>query len=718
MMASPPEAQQVWAPPQFVFKPSLDSQTVTPNPYTKTNFARQAKWCADGSCFLAASEDNQFQLFSTPPSSHAEGLRAENDATVIEVPQPSPIVEYAWFPTASPMDPATFCFAASVRERPVQLLHGSDGRLRASYPIVDHRERFIAPHSLAFAPTMDRLYCGFEDAIEVFDLGAPGHPGTRLHTSPSKKSKDGLKGIVAALAFTPYSPQGGYFAAGSLSPSLHNICVYDESQDDAPLFYLGTGSDAVRAGVTQLAFNHTQPHLLYASFRRHPSIYVWDLRGTTSEPVQSYESPSSESMRTNQKLKFDVDSSGKWLAAGGPDGKVSVWDLNSLPVEAGDQSRIEPSYVIDAHNGSRHFDSQTDSDSESESGSDDSDAVDSEDRTGPFVHKRGRHLPFTTDNSIKIWESEELLEVLVMDPPVMGYSGLRHPSGSCRAFADPYVEHPSLTLFIDLILLKRGVYRHLLFNRGTEPRRSHRTENMASSTGKPNLLVEDPKREQRRWLLVIRLGGALVLLDAFIRWSQLRPAGIPPHGPKPWNPETTRAFVRTLLGCLSETVAFHSGVVAACYLFLSTSRLWPASPNSPSSGTRSEFRFSLVPLALFYSSLTKFFLLFLLAIWQPSTAPIRPSKNVLDGWIDVPLISSVTQLLDDDKIDRAWVIRNVLGGMSAGFGLRIILDFHPVFSMIIILIGWGAKTVIARGVIRCPSHRNLMSKSQLQEVAT
>jgi hypothetical protein len=28
-----------------------------------------------------------------------------------------------------------------------------------------------------------------------------------------------------------------------------------------------------------------------------------------------------------------------------------------------------------------------------------------------------------------------------------------------------------LTLFIDLILLKRGVYRHLLYNRGTPPRR-------------------------------------------------------------------------------------------------------------------------------------------------------------------------------------------------------------------------------------------------------
>lgn len=27
-------------------------------------------------------------------------------------------------------------------------------------------------------------------------------------------------------------------------------------------------------------------------------------------------------------------------------------------------------------------------------------------------------------------------------------------------------------------------------------------------------------------------------------------------------------------------------------------------------------------------------------------------------------------MLDDEKLDREWIVRNVLGGMSAGFGLR------------------------------------------------
>lgn len=35
----------------------------------------------------------------------------------------------------------------------------------------------------------------------------------------------------------------------------------------------------------------------------------------------------------------------------------------------------------------------------------------------------------------------------------------------CKKFADKYVEHDFVILFIDLVLIKAEVYRHLLFNR-------------------------------------------------------------------------------------------------------------------------------------------------------------------------------------------------------------------------------------------------------------
>lgn len=72
-------------------------------------------------------------------------------------------------------------------------------------------------------------------------------------------------------------------------------------------------------------------------------------------------------------------------------------------------------------------------------------------------------------------------------------------------------------------------------------------------------------------------------------------------------------------------------------------------------------------------------------------------------------------LLDDDKLDRNWIIRNILGGMSAGFGLRgpcifstvsrehdklklvtVVLDCHSMIISIIILMSWALQTFTAK----------------------
>lgn len=43
--------------------------------------------------------------------------------------QPAAILDFLWYPTASPWNPPSFCFLASVRECPVKLLDASDGRV-------------------------------------------------------------------------------------------------------------------------------------------------------------------------------------------------------------------------------------------------------------------------------------------------------------------------------------------------------------------------------------------------------------------------------------------------------------------------------------------------------------------------------------------------------------------------------------------------------------
>lgn len=72
----------------------------------------------------------------------------------------------------------------------------------------------------------------------------------------------------------------------------------------------------------------------------------------------------------------------------------------------------------------------------------------------------------------------------------------------CKRFADKYVEHDFVVLFIDLVLVKPQVYRHLLFNR------LHTSSDAL-----------DPS--------IIRLGVLLLLFDVYITWSHIE--GLPPE---------------------------------------------------------------------------------------------------------------------------------------------------------------------------------------------
>lgn len=75
-------------------------------------------------------------------------------------------------------------------------------------------------------------------------------------------------------------------------------------------------------------FNPVYPYLLYASFRRHDTIYEWDLRSNAHVVARSFRRSSSfgseqrereegtTAAATNQKLRFDIDISGQLLGVG------------------------------------------------------------------------------------------------------------------------------------------------------------------------------------------------------------------------------------------------------------------------------------------------------------------------------------------------------------------------------------------------------------------
>ncbi|GEM06798.1 guanyl nucleotide binding protein [Rhodotorula toruloides] len=176
---------------------------------------------------------------------------------------------------------------------------------------------------MAFSPNGSRLCCGFENAIEIFDVSQPGAEGYRLHTTPTRSSRQGQKGIISSLAFSFVdSYSDSILAAGSFSGS---IGLYDIS-GPVPLTTLLQPSQT--GGITKLLFHPLSPHLLFAASRKSTHLDVWDLRNTSRT---SSSGKLSRQGRTNQRLGFDIDPSGTWLAAGDQDGNLSIFSAQPLP---------------------------------------------------------------------------------------------------------------------------------------------------------------------------------------------------------------------------------------------------------------------------------------------------------------------------------------------------------------------------------------------------
>ncbi|KAF3138819.1 sterol homeostasis protein [Orbilia oligospora] len=110
----------------------------------------------------------------------------------------------------------------------------------------------------------------------------------------------------------------------------------------------------------------------------------------------------------------------------------------------------------------------------------------------------------------------------------------------CKHFADKYVEHDFVVLFIDMVLIKPQVYRHLLFNRLQ--------------------VAEDDKPDRS----IIRLGVLLLLFDVYLTWARIEK-----QAPTPSTTSTLGIlnqqpiviqYIFFLLLCLTETIIFHSTI--------------------------------------------------------------------------------------------------------------------------------------------------------------
>lgn len=99
------------------------------------------------------------------------------------------------------------------------------------------------------------------------------------------------------------------------------MCLYDEDSTGVLAHLEGVEG----GGVTQLAFHPLHPDILFAASRRSTAIQVFDMRDTTA-PIARLERPAS----TNQRISFDVDPWGRWVAGGDEVSCKSVSELTSV----------------------------------------------------------------------------------------------------------------------------------------------------------------------------------------------------------------------------------------------------------------------------------------------------------------------------------------------------------------------------------------------------
>jgi hypothetical protein len=280
------------------------------------------KWAPDGTCLLTACDDNWLRLYELPPDALGVGGANEDApaepaaqllAPAVCARESETVYDYCWYPGMNSAVPATCCFASTSRDQPVHLWDAFTGQLRASYTAYDRMDEVAAAHSLAFSSDGTRLLCGFDRAVRIFDTARPGRPIASRPTVKTKRSRDGLRGILSTIAVDLSG--SGMYAVGSYSGATG---VYAEEGGEL-VFLLGGHT----AGVTHVAYSPDGRTLVTGS-RRDGRLLCWDVR-LTGKPLRACE----RLARSNQRILFTIDRTSRWLVTGSQDGRALAFDLHA-----------------------------------------------------------------------------------------------------------------------------------------------------------------------------------------------------------------------------------------------------------------------------------------------------------------------------------------------------------------------------------------------------
>ncbi|EDP43120.1 hypothetical protein MGL_2716 [Malassezia globosa CBS 7966] len=109
-------------------------------------------------------------------------------------------------------------------------------------------------------------------------------------------------------------------------------------------------------------------------------------------------------------------------------------------------------------------------------------------------------------------------------------------------------------------------------------------------------------------------------------------------------------------------------------------------------------------VAMLYASLSTVFLLVLRVIWA-SKEPVNlgldsRSRSAINNQAGQLLPMHLTQItsawnpLAGHTGLTEWIIRHIMGGMSAGVALAAVLPMHPIFGALVILCGLSVQAFV------------------------
>ncbi|KAJ2079813.1 hypothetical protein H4R24_003513 [Coemansia sp. RSA 988] len=285
-------------------------------------FIRSTKWSPDGTLIAANTDNNTLRLYDLSDVVSQYAAQTQNAkanlSTKLEIAHGETLLDYAWYPYMNQHAPETCCLIESICDHPLQLRDSISGGLRASYVAYNANEALMTASSTAFSADGSSVFGGYANHLARFDLQRPGLPVDLVSTSPTRRSRQGMKGIVSCLAPAPGSESTGMLGCASFSGQ---IGLVHSTADLSGMTVWRMPEEYRCSGITELKWapNGLQ---LWAASRQSDYIVAWDIRDLRG-PCATI----SRVCPTQQRMSFDFDATGAYLVAGETDGSITFHDI-------------------------------------------------------------------------------------------------------------------------------------------------------------------------------------------------------------------------------------------------------------------------------------------------------------------------------------------------------------------------------------------------------